>query len=263
MSALARERVPFLGVTVTPLRVEQLIPVIGDFLNDGQVHTIAGHNLHSVTLCHSDEAFFDFYQNSDVVLMDGAPVVYLWGSRNEHQGRRVEYRLGSTDWIPELFRLPQIQRVLVVGSTPEANLLGVARLQEILPDATVQGLHGSDWDQGLERQFLNLAHDFKPQLVLLGLGMPLQEHVLLRNKEALPPATYCTVGGAIDQLGGVQRLAPRWLGRMGFEWAWRLMLHPSRVASRVFVEPWILGCILARKKIQRFRKQRALKKSRS
>ncbi len=81
--------------------------------------------------------------------------------------------------------------------------------------------------------------ELRPQLVLIGLGMPLQEKVLRRRLDALPPAVYCAVGGAIEQIAGIQKLAPRWLGRLGLEWAWRLMLHPRRVAYRVFGEPWV------------------------
>ena len=73
----------------------------------------------------------------------------------------------------------------------------------------------------------------RPQLVLVGLGMPLQEEVLRRRLDSLPPAVYCAVGGAIEQIAGIQKLAPRWLGRLGLEWAWRLLLHPRRVAYRV------------------------------
>ena len=91
----------------------------------------------------------------------------------------------------------------------------------------------------------------RPQLVLLGLGMPLQEQVLARRLPMLPPAVYCAVGGAIEQIAGVQKLAPRWIGRLGLEWAWRLMLHPQRVAYRVFGEPWVLLGLLLRRRLGR------------
>ena len=67
----------------------------------------------------------------------------------------------------------------------------------------------------------------------------------------LPPAVYCAVGGAIEQIAGVQKLAPRWIGRLGLEWAWRLLLHPQRVAYRVFGEPWVLLGLLLRRRLRR------------
>ena len=66
---------------------------------------MVGHNLHSVTLVHSDPGFRSFYEQSDVVLIDGAPVLWLWakgGDADAATGPVMDYRLGSTDWIPAL-----------------------------------------------------------------------------------------------------------------------------------------------------------------
>jgi N-acetylglucosaminyldiphosphoundecaprenol N-acetyl-beta-D-mannosaminyltransferase len=43
------------------------------------------------------------------------------------------------------------------------------------------------------------------------------------------------VGGAVDILGGVRRRAPRWLQRLGLEWAYRLAQDPRRLAGRYVV----------------------------
>jgi N-acetylglucosaminyldiphosphoundecaprenol N-acetyl-beta-D-mannosaminyltransferase len=109
---------------------------------------------------------------------------------------------------------------------------------------------GEGWKVELEDSAATWLTEFRPQLVLLGLGMPLQEQVLTRRLATLPPAVYCAVGGAIEQIAGIQKLAPRWLGRLGLEWAWRLVLHPRRVAYRVFGEPWLLAGLLIRRRLQ-------------
>jgi N-acetylglucosaminyldiphosphoundecaprenol N-acetyl-beta-D-mannosaminyltransferase len=110
---------------------------------------------------------------------------------------------------------------------------------------------GEGWNRDLEESAIEWLSRLRPQLVLLGLGMPLQEQVLARRRAMLPPAVYCAVGGAIEQIAGVQKLAPRWIGRLGLEWAWRLMLHPQRVAYRVFGEPWVLLGLLLRRRLRR------------
>ena len=162
----------------------------------------------------------------------------------------MAYRLGSMDWIPELSRVTGLERVAVVGAGRAANTKAIARLRSIIPGATVDGMPGEGWDSNLEDAVVNWLTDFRPQLVLLGLGMPLQETVLHRRLAQLPPALYCAVGGAIEQVAGIQKLAPRWLGRLGLEWAWRLVLHPGRVAYRVFVEPWKLAALLIGRRFQ-------------
>lgn len=248
---LTRQRIPILDVEATPLTVDELLDVLTGFVTDGTTRTVVGHNLHSVTLTHSDAGFRSLYENSDVVLLDGAPVLWLWSRSGKAAKPLMEYRLGSTDWLPSLGRVAGLQRIAVVGAGAQANALAVAKLKSVVPGAVVTGLPGEGWNDDVETAAVAWLAEQQPQLVLLGLGMPLQESVLQRRLGSLPPAIYCTVGGAIEQLAGVQKLAPRWLGRLGLEWAWRLLLHPRRVAYRVFGEPWVLIWLLARRRLLR------------
>ncbi len=250
---LERQPVPFLDVDATPLTVSELTAVLSNYVAEGRTRIVEGHNLHSVTLLHSDPAFRSFYERSDVVLIDGAPVLWLWAKTAEEDDGRapvMDYRLGSTDWIPALANVAGLERIAVIGAGAVANAGAVARLREIVPGARVDGMPGEGWNEDVEEAAVEWLNRLRPQLVLLGLGMPLQEQVLARRLAVLPPAIYCTVGGAIEQIAGVQKLAPRWIGRLGLEWAWRLMLHPQRVAYRVFGEPWVLLGLLLRRRLR-------------
>ena len=251
---LQRQPIPVLGVDATPLDVDGLTAVLNGFVADGTTRTVVGHNLHSVTLFHSEPEFRKFYENSDVVLLDGAPVLWLWGRGRDTTDRDprpvMDYRLGSTDWIPALGQLDGLHRIAILGAGADANAKAVAKLQDIVPGATVSGMPGEGWDPDLEEKAAAWLAERQPQLVLIGLGMPLQEEVLRRRLPSLPPAIYCAVGGAIEQIAGIQKLAPRWLGRLGLEWAWRLLLHPRRVAYRVFGEPWVLLALLLRRRLR-------------
>jgi N-acetylglucosaminyldiphosphoundecaprenol N-acetyl-beta-D-mannosaminyltransferase len=249
--ALDRQRIPVLEVEATPLRVPDLMAELSRFIQEGSTRTVLGHNLHSVTLTLSDEGFRNLYQRSDVVLLDGAPVLWLWGRTGKAEGPVMDYRLGTTDWLPALNQVQGLERIAVLGAGAEANAEAVRKLGLIVPGAHVVGLPGEGWGGELEDQAVEWLHRQQPQLVLLGLGMPLQEKVLERRLGDMPPAVYCAVGGAIEQLAGFQKLAPRWLGRLGLEWAWRLLLHPRRVAYRVFGEPWVLLWLLAARRFRR------------
>ena len=248
--ALDRQQIPVLDVHATPLRVSELVAELNSYIAEGSTRTVLGHNLHSVTLALSNDGFRRLYEESDVVLLDGAPVLWLWGRTGNADGPVMDYRLGSTDWLPALDQVRGLDRIAVVGAGPEANAGAVRRLEAIVPGARVSGFPGEGWGPALEEAAVAWLHREQPQLVLLGLGMPLQEEVLQRRLGDMPPAVYCAVGGAIEQLAGVQKLAPRWLGRMGLEWAWRLLLHPRRVAYRVLGEPWVLLWLLAARRLK-------------
>ncbi len=155
----------------------------------------------------------------------------------------MDYRLGSTDWIPALGEVGGLERIAVLGAGAVANASAVAKLQSIVP-----GRHGfRHARRGLGRRDRGggssvARRSSGPQLVLVGLGMPLQEEVLRRRLDSLPPAVYCAVGGAIEQIAGIQKLAPRWLGRLGLEWAWRLCFIRGAWRTAFWVSR---GCCLA------------------
>ncbi|MFV0285256.1 MAG: WecB/TagA/CpsF family glycosyltransferase [Demequina sp.] len=235
---------PALGVAVTPLTSGELITALDRAVQARRRFVIGAHNLHSVYLAQHDARFAEFARRCDLSLVDGMPVLLACRAERRHRFT-VEHRIGSTDWIPLLAQAPHVRRIALVGTTEEANRLAVARLQERCPDAVVIGASGHHWGPERAGQVARWLRDSSPDLVLVGLGMPLQEQFLDDFGDLLPPAVYATVGGAIDQLAGTQRNAPRWLGRIGLEWAWRLASQPRRLAHRYLVEPFLLVWILA------------------
>lgn len=228
------------GVEVTPLTKEELLGSAAELLKSKQKHTILGHNLHSAYLYHTDPILKSLYDEAAIVIADGKPIEFdaLRTMKTESETRSCE-RLGSTDWLPDFLQRIFAQRIAVVGAMPMVNADFIKLARTLSPSSTILGIHGEDW---LSRKddVLQKIRQFKPNLVFVGLGMPLQEHFLQQNDNSLPECLYILVGGAIDQMTGAQKLAPRWVGRIGFEWAWRLVSQPKRLSERYLIEPWKL-----------------------
>jgi exopolysaccharide biosynthesis WecB/TagA/CpsF family protein len=67
--------------------------------------------------------------------------------------------------------------------------------------------------------------------------MPQQE--ILASRIAANPLARgvgLRVGASIDFLTGQQRRAPVWVQKAGFEWLYRLLSDPRRLASRYLIE---------------------------
>ncbi|QWS32729.1 WecB/TagA/CpsF family glycosyltransferase [Curtobacterium aetherium] len=221
---------------------------------------ILNHNLHSVFLFHKYEWFRAFYSRARVVLIDGWPVLRLTSGRPS-----AEVRIGSTDWLAALQQEwrrsegSQVRRVFLLGGDQQSNAAARRRLADGAPDIVVHGGHGF-FDLDLDSaQVVAELTGFRPDLVLVGMGMPRQEEFLERNLAQLPPAYYATVGGAIDYLAEKSPLAPRAFGRLGIEWLWRFLHAPSRLFARYFIEPFhLLGLLIASRRrvaAEKLRKQ--------
>ena len=204
---------------------------------------IVGANLHALYLMEKDIAFRTVYERADLVLADGFPVAV---ATRVSPTRPAVPRLGSTDWLARIGDARQALRVAVIGASPESNAQAIQVLADRSPEHTFRGWDGYEGSRRLVEGDLTELKDFGPDLVVVGMGMPVQEAWIAHCWDEMPEkCTVALVGGAVDQISGHQRLAPRWLGNMGLEWLWRLALQPRRLAHRYLVEPVLLSLLVA------------------
>jgi N-acetylglucosaminyldiphosphoundecaprenol N-acetyl-beta-D-mannosaminyltransferase len=76
-----------------------------------------------------------------------------------------------------------------------------------------------------------------PDLVLVGMGFPLQERVAAALAPKLTHGVLIGEGGTFDyaSFGGARRKAPRLFQATGLEWFWRLLLEPSRLRRQLAI----------------------------
>lgn len=95
-----------------------------------------------------------------------------------------------------------------------------------------------------------------PSVLFVGLGSPKQERWMAAHTAELPHTVMVGVGYAIDILGGKTKAAPRWMTRIGVEWAYRMLSDPVRIGKRVFIGTprfmlWMLQARLKRRRSSR------------
>lgn len=75
----------------------------------------------------------------------------------------------------------------------------------------------------------------KPDIVLVGMGNPLQELWLAQNLKATGTRLGFAVGALFDFMTGDARRAPDWVRHLRVEWLHRLFHEPIRLARRYLV----------------------------
>lgn len=249
-SRIYRVRCNLTGVEVTPLSKAKLLESAISLLARRDFQSIAGHNLHSAYLSNVDPVLKAFYDNASIILPDGKPIEIDARRSIKAVGKELACeRIGSTDWLSEFLQQLKEERIAVVGAMPQINADFIHLVKDLCPSCPVVGIHGDEWELR-KAKVISEINVFQPSLVIIGLGMPLQEHFLFQNKQLLPNCLYVLVGGALDQMTGAQKLAPRWVGKVGFEWAYRLATQPKRLSNRYLIEPWKLLSLRALKQIQ-------------
>lgn len=245
---MKRVRLPASGTHVDLTSVAPVLSWLAEPHPTSRV--LLGHNLHSLYLCEKSPEFRELYLRADVVIPDGFPVwlaARLRARVSKASSSGSADRIGSTDWLARLDEVPQSLRIALIGADGSSNIEAVKRLSDSFPQHHFSGWDGYEGRLELEDCEFRSLVDFDPDLVLVGMGMPFQEEWLARHWHQLPTATFCVVGGAIDQISGSQRLAPRHLGPLGLEWIWRLASDPRRLSGRYLIEPFKLSYLLLRK----------------
>lgn len=137
--------------------------------------------------------------------------------------------------------------IFLVGSPKERTIEQTAEtLQRTIPELTIAGtLPGKD-DSGvfssqLEHALEQNLRQTRPDIVLLGLGHPLQEEVMHRLHDRLDHGILIGEGGTFDyeRFGGKHKRGPRFMQRAGLEWLWRLALEPRRIRRQLAIPRFI------------------------
>lgn len=244
-----RERVRLLGQTVDLVRPEEVMHHVETWVEARRKVVIANHNLNSMALLRRNPDLARFYDRADLVEVDSTPLVQfarLLGLRG-----RGFHRCTYLDWRDHFWSVAARKgwRVLYVGGEQAVVDCARERLSTRYRGAEIRVRNGFfDAAPGSADNALILAEAaaFAPHILFVGMGMPRQELWILNHLEALPDCAIFSVGAAFDYEAGAQKPAPRWMGRMGVEWLFRLAHDPRRLAKRYLIEPWSLsGLILA------------------
>jgi N-acetylglucosaminyldiphosphoundecaprenol N-acetyl-beta-D-mannosaminyltransferase len=205
-----------------------LIKDIVDTMDKG-VRTVAFVNAHAMNMATKNKSFANDLSDADWLLRDGSGMQYLAKS----MGLNAGLNMNGTDFIPEVLSALSGARVALWGTTEPYLSLAASRLANDFQFEIVSKLDGF---QSVE-EYKDVFEATRPQLVVLGMGMPKQERVAASIKQMkYEQKTVLICGGAIlDFYGGKVKRAPVALRTLGFEWLYRLMLEPKRLFKRYVI----------------------------
>ena len=242
-----RSPLKFLGVEIDALDIPQLNALVAESIQQEQKWIIANHNLHSLYIYHHDPKMRAFYGKANYIHIDGMPLVFI-GKILGHCLKR-EQRVTYADWVWPLMEESANKgwRIFYLGSKPGIAQQGANILRQKFPGLEITCAHGyidARKDSPENQATIAAINAFQPHILMVGMGMPRQEHWILDNLEQLQTNAILPSGACIDYVAGAVPTPPRWMGRMGLEWSYRLFSEPKRLWKRYLVEPWFISKLL-------------------
>ncbi|WP_214000962.1 WecB/TagA/CpsF family glycosyltransferase [Arsukibacterium sp.] len=164
---------------------------------------------------------------ADIRYADGIGVVKAMRRR---LGRHVERIPGCELWQELMLRAAHYQvPVFIIGAKPEV----LAQTRDKLMAAGTRLVGAVDGYFNDEAALITQLQRTKPRIVSVAMGSPRQELLIQRLRKAHPDCFYMGVGGTYDVYTGNVKRAPALWCKLNLEWAYRLVLQPSRIGRQL------------------------------
>ena len=216
-------------------------------LNEAKKALMEKRNFHIITInpemimnSEKNPDFKELINNSDLNIPDGVGVKIALKikSINQNQIRGVDFsrkliELASKDNL----------RLGFLGAKEEVIQKAKENFLKKYPNLnfvyTRNGYFKND------DEIINEIVEKNPQILLVGLGSPKQEEIIVKLKNKLKSCVLIGVGGSFDVFSGLTKEAPVIYRKMGIEWLYRTILQPERF-KRIFptLPLFLIKCII-------------------
>lgn len=242
MSTVERNQINILGVNVDSVTMSEALSRLESFIHERQLRFVATANAEMVMGAQQDKELLSILNSADLVLADGAGVV--WASKRLGPG--VPERVAGFDLTQELLRRAAFARFRVywLGAAPGIAETAAQKAAILYPGLVTVGIQDGFFSSD-DAAIITAIRETRPDILLCALGIPKQEKWLSRNLSQLQVPVSIGVGGTFDVMAGTVKRAPLWMQKSGLEWSYRLIRQPSRLLRMLALPKFVLRVLAA------------------
>jgi len=213
--------------------LEQALTAVAQFGSDRYGYLVTPNVDHVIRHYH-DQRFRALYSEATYVLLDSRFLARTVGLV-KRQVLRVCLGSDLTTAVFSSVIKPLDVVILVGGSPAQAQILrerfGLKKLHHVDPPMNFI------FDSAAVDTCLRDIETASPfRFCFLAIGSPQQEIIAQKLKErGIARGLALCVGTAVNYLTGIETRAPIWMQRLAFEWLFRLLQNPRRMAYRYLV----------------------------
>lgn len=223
------------GIQISSADMDQIHGEISRMIKKGGQGFIVSGNVHGLNLAKKYGWLADFYNKANVVRIDGAGVAA--GARL--LGHHVPNRLTWADWALPLakYLAEKKHTVFFLGGPKKIAEQAADKLKKHAPGLKIAGTHHGYFSKTgpQNTRVVNIINKAAPDILVVGMGMPLQEKWIIENSADINAQVFITAGAAFEYIAGTIIRCPKWMGDAGLEWLFRLAQNPRRMARRYII----------------------------
>lgn len=193
------------------------------------------NNKKTFVITANPETFMISEKNEDVrkMLLDKETVMVPDGicvlKAGKKIGYNIEERITGIDIANELLKFGNEQKksIYLFGSKQEVIDSMKIVIKEQYPNLKLVGT-SNGYVADKDKVFDEIVK-LEPDIVLVALGIPLQEMLIYKHLNRFKKGIFVGVGGSFDVMSGMKKRAPKIFIKLNLEWLYRIMKEPKRL----------------------------------
>jgi N-acetylglucosaminyldiphosphoundecaprenol N-acetyl-beta-D-mannosaminyltransferase len=222
-----RECAVVLGCPIDRLGMDETVQRCRELIEEQRYAQQISVNAAKLVALREDPRLRRIVLQCDLINADGQSVI--WASRVLRDP--LPERVAGIDLMNRLLTLAEDEgyRVYFLGARDDVLLRAVARIKLRHPRLTVAGWRDGYFGDDEQRVVRDEIRAAAPHILFVAISSPRKEYWVEENAPHLGPRLVVGVGGSLDVVAGLVRRAPRWMQRLGLEWAFRLIQEPRQL----------------------------------
>ena len=144
-------------------------------------------------------------------------------------GYDITERITGIDIAYELLKLGNKyhKKIYLFGSMQKVIDMMLEVLKKDYPNLIIVG-SSNGYVNDKDKVFDEISK-LKPDIVLVALGIPLQEKLIYKHLNKFDIGIFVGVGGSFDVISGYKKRAPKIFIKLNLEWLYRIIKEPKRI----------------------------------
>ncbi|MFW6237660.1 MAG: WecB/TagA/CpsF family glycosyltransferase [Bacillota bacterium] len=233
------DRVEILNIKLDNVDMDEACHRVEEYIaGDEGKRMVVTPNSEMIVMAREDSRLADILNSADLSVPDGAGVILA--SRILRKGLRE--RVAGFDLMRRLFSRARGEdySIYFLGGRPGIVDKARENVTEEYPGINISGTHHGYLDRQLQYRVIEEINELSPDLLFVGMGVPLQEKFLDSHLHELEVKVAMTVGGSFDVLAGEAGRAPLWMQKAYLEWFYRLLQEPGRFGRMLALPRFVL-----------------------
>lgn len=220
------------GLAIDNTRLSLAAREMAQAARDRRTMRVVFVNAHAINTAFADADFKATVASADRVYADGSGMAIA----ARMCGTPLIDNVNGTDLFPLLCRevIAADAKIFLLGGKPGVAEKAAQTIAEFGMGEAIAGTHHGYFAHGSaeEDRVIGLINASGAKIVLVAMGVPIQDQWAQRNASRLDAPVIAGVGGLFDFFSGSISRSPKFMRTAGCEWVWRLALEPRRMAKR-------------------------------